>query len=417
MSPLIRFPGNLETVETVAQLRALKGGDLSAKATVLTQGRTVFGDGLGTVFIYDPASLAVDDSTTIIRPSSILSNNPGRWLQVSASIIPGGFSNRTSTPSVSFTFPFDGGGRASVAGNRFETAFTASGTKPIFGSYLNYTTNFGAGSVPYQVGEFVGLRGQAGSGNFYAVNYVAQMDAGNTGQSFTTMEVNANNFNQHYGDAAGDNDPVNGPNPWGTLANWVGTGDHRFMSALGVYAPAAAGQIYNRGLTIAGNCIRLNDIDLQTNSPTPIRIAGTHGGAGIDMSSASLSNAILVPNEAKYLALNSASGLAELFRLTSSNLLVLGVGASGGIVFSQVLLPSADNARDIGSSGLRVANAYAKQVRPGSGAPIWTSGTGTPQGVVAAPVGSLFTREDGGTTTTLYVKETGGATNTGWVAK
>lgn len=48
---------------------------------------------------------------------------------------------------------------------------------------------------------------------------------------------------------------------------------------------------------------------------------------------------------------------------------------------------------------------------------LWLVGTGTPEGAVAAPVGSLFTRTDGGTSTTLYAKETGTTTNTGWVAK
>ncbi len=47
---------------------------------------------------------------------------------------------------------------------------------------------------------------------------------------------------------------------------------------------------------------------------------------------------------------------------------------------------------------------------------VWSSGTGTPEAVVTAPVGSMFTRTDGGTGTTLYVKETGTG-NTGWVAK
>lgn len=44
-------------------------------------------------------------------------------------------------------------------------------------------------------------------------------------------------------------------------------------------------------------------------------------------------------------------------------------------------------------------------------------GTGTPEGNVGAPVGSLFLRTDGGTGTSLYVKETGTDGNTGWVAK
>jgi len=46
----------------------------------------------------------------------------------------------------------------------------------------------------------------------------------------------------------------------------------------------------------------------------------------------------------------------------------------------------------------------------------WSKGTGSPEGVVTAPVGSLFSRVDGGAGTVFYVKETG-AGNTGWVAK
>jgi len=48
---------------------------------------------------------------------------------------------------------------------------------------------------------------------------------------------------------------------------------------------------------------------------------------------------------------------------------------------------------------------------------IWLTGTGSPEAVVAAAVGSLYTRTDGGTGTVLYVKETGAATTLGWVAK
>lgn len=43
-------------------------------------------------------------------------------------------------------------------------------------------------------------------------------------------------------------------------------------------------------------------------------------------------------------------------------------------------------------------------------------GSGSPEGVVTAPVGHLYLRTDGGAGTTFYVKETGTG-NTGWVAK
>jgi lysophospholipase L1-like esterase len=43
-------------------------------------------------------------------------------------------------------------------------------------------------------------------------------------------------------------------------------------------------------------------------------------------------------------------------------------------------------------------------------------GTGSPEGVVTAGVGTIYLRSDGGAGTTLYIKESG-AGNTGWVAK
>lgn len=44
------------------------------------------------------------------------------------------------------------------------------------------------------------------------------------------------------------------------------------------------------------------------------------------------------------------------------------------------------------------------------------SGSGSPEGVVTAPVGALYLRSDGSTSTTLYVK-TAGSSSTGWTAK
>jgi hypothetical protein len=46
----------------------------------------------------------------------------------------------------------------------------------------------------------------------------------------------------------------------------------------------------------------------------------------------------------------------------------------------------------------------------------WSSGSGSPESVVTAPVGSIYTRTDGGAATTLYIKESGTG-NTGWIAK
>lgn len=65
----------------------------------------------------------------------------------------------------------------------------------------------------------------------------------------------------------------------------------------------------------------------------------------------------------------------------------------------------------------RVRQGFIQQIRPGTfGVAIWTSGAGTPEGNVTAPVGSLYTDNAGGAGTVLYIKESGSG-NTGWVAK
>ena len=44
-------------------------------------------------------------------------------------------------------------------------------------------------------------------------------------------------------------------------------------------------------------------------------------------------------------------------------------------------------------------------------------GTGAPENVVAARIGSIYLRVDGGASTSLYVKEAGDGLTTGWQAK
>lgn len=67
------------------------------------------------------------------------------------------------------------------------------------------------------------------------------------------------------------------------------------------------------------------------------------------------------------------------------------------------------------------ANTYSGvQTVPAAGLVIGTAmilaGAGSPEGVVTAPISSLFLRSDGGASTSLYVKQSGTG-NTGWAAK
>lgn len=85
--------------------------------------------------------------------------------------------------------------------------------------------------------------------------------------------------------------------------------------------------------------------------------------------------------------------------------------ASGGSLF-----PALDVNYDLGAVSARISSIYSNRHYIGAGAVFWASGTGSPETVVTAPVGSLYSRSDGGAGTSFYVKETGTG-NTGWVAK
>jgi hypothetical protein len=90
--------------------------------------------------------------------------------------------------------------------------------------------------------------------------------------------------------------------------------------------------------------------------------------------------------------------------------------ALGELISTGIMRPSVDITTTCGTAAMRWTDVYGEQFRPGTGAPRWTSGTGSPEGVLGAPVGSMFLRTDGGTGTTLYIKETGAGSNTGWAA-
>lgn len=90
--------------------------------------------------------------------------------------------------------------------------------------------------------------------------------------------------------------------------------------------------------------------------------------------------------------------------------------SSGGVAFTGQIRPNADNTIDNGTVTTGWRRTYTREVRPGdpTSSVVWTSGTGTPEGVIAGAIGSIYTRTNGSSGSTLYVKEAG-AGNTGWV--
>lgn len=84
--------------------------------------------------------------------------------------------------------------------------------------------------------------------------------------------------------------------------------------------------------------------------------------------------------------------------------------------FPHASVPTALQIDDRAAAFLEDVRQIVKSIQIIGDGIFWATGNGSPEGVVEGRVGSLYSRLDGGTNTTLYVKQSGtGAT--GWAAK
>jgi hypothetical protein len=103
-----------------------------------------------------------------------------------------------------------------------------------------------------------------------------------------------------------------------------------------------------------------------------------------------------------------------IVQLGASGGLSIFIYESGGAGWRRVtgLLVNGNSVVDVGN--LVIGTSGKGIALPGG--ITWTSGAGSPEGVVTAPIGSLYSRSDGGALTSLYVKQSGSG-NTGWAGK
>jgi hypothetical protein len=137
---------------------------------------------------------------------------------------------------------------------------------------------------------------------------------------------------------------------------------------------------------------------------------------GLDLGKGSYTfAAISIPNNNPIRAFDSA-GANELniLYLGTDNFTTLGIETLG--VKTKSVFPNTDLTFELGGGANRWNNVWTKSVTLNTGAS-FTSGTGSPEGVVSAFVGSVYLNTSGGATTTLYIKTSGGSGNTGWTAK
>lgn len=125
--------------------------------------------------------------------------------------------------------------------------------------------------------------------------------------------------------------------------------------------------------------------------------SGTIGGSTIINTTGAISGAAI-----------TGSGLGTFFNMNSTGYVKSAATSFVGFNNRSVFYSSADGAME--------AKNWANTSYSSLQTLYHRFGSGSPEGVVTAPVGCLYSRTDGGAGTTLYVKESGTG-NTGWVAK
>lgn len=229
----------------------------------------------------------------------------------------------------------------------------------------------------------------------------------------------------------------------GLLTSQVGLGD-----AITVGVETFGRGVYSQLNGTSSECFHAHVTDLATGSNSGL-VADMGGGSGVNY----VINAIVRPNGLLLYGVEKISAGVFNDRISmdakgAMTFYATGSGISSGsdkttLTYTTpsgtntVTLPAAtgtvalnDGSATVGAVMLGNGTGPMTEVLPStsgniltsngttwtSATPIVTSGTGSPEGVRTASVGSLYTRTDGGAGTTLYVKESGTG-NTGWVAK
>jgi hypothetical protein len=161
-------------------------------------------------------------------------------------------------------------------------------------------------------------------------------------------------------------------------------------SDAGIQAAAAC-----ENILISGCRVALNSFGVIAQGDS-WNISGNnfYAGANVDIFSNALTNSIIAGNRC------ASVGVSQSIYTASA---VSGTTISGNVTSGTI-------------SGFDYTNFEWGNQTPSSFHPPILYGTGTPESAVAAPVGTLFMRLDGSTSTTLYVK-TSGTGNTGWTPK
>ena len=368
----------------------------------LTTATVFLSTGSGNIF------QAIDTSTTA-KYTDVRTNGAAYYLGAESlaggSLFSGGSSYSTvfgTTGTTSLQFASNGIVRQTIAsdgqgyftGNvNFASSISSTGTGPMHQSTAATTASKYFDIRNTSGGQYFGLESSAGNTLFSGANGYSSVFGSTTA---TPLHLATNGTVRFTISSTGQ---------------ITTTSDATVGGALGVSSALAASDISTAAFTTAGG----------------IGVAKTSYFGDV----VNLLSTLSFSNPGGLVAATGASTSAKYFDIRNTGAgFYLGVESSaGGTLFTG----ASAYATVVGTQGATsfqlATNGVVRQTITSAGAATYTgavsvsnttatitSGTGTPEGAVTAPVGSIFLRTNGGAGTTFYVKESG-VGNTGWVAK
>lgn len=205
----------------------------------------------------------------------------------------------------------------------------------------------------------------------------------------------------------------------GTSAGAERTGDVEFLNKSGVVlftVRKSASNVFEILDAVTG-VVRFS-FTQATDDDTIVNSAGTGNivlkQAGVTQGFV-VSGGFRVPNAGLYGWNKSAGGLGAYAQMTAGD----NVDIKNLVADKAVILETTGGASllAVAIDGTQKCVVNSQGIHAGTtAAPFWGSGSGTPEGAIAAPIGSLWSRTDGGAATSFYVKESGTG-NSGWAPK
>lgn len=216
------------------------------------------------------------------------------------------------------------------------------------GDYVAMVGSAGGGDyTKFKVARLSIALGQAGSADVFAQNSVVNIDAGFGSNSAIGHEIDLNNNNQHY-------DTLVYPYHVANLVSGAGT-----YRATAAFMADGSSELYNYGFVAYGPTVKQADfLAGSTGAVDGIRVTGTKT-TGLDMTGATLTNGIRLPNNVGIVTRNAANSAdLSIAKINSGDSMEFGYSCAS-VLLGTTFLPALDNVFQFGDGTHRFTSLWA----------------------------------------------------------